>query len=107
MELDTVKANVKFIKESYPKKVRMELVTNLIEAQANKNDEVVENISNLLDQIFSVLLKNLKWSMAESLKDWDYRPIDIMKEAFPKIEKTKWYDMRHKQLIDQLNKIKG
>jgi len=107
MELDTVKANVKFIKDSYPKKTRIELITNLLEAQADKTisgQETVERLQNLIDQIFSTVLGNLKWNIASSKNSWDYRPIEVMQEVFPKIEKTRWYNMRHKQVIDELNK---
>ena len=107
MELDTVKLNIKYIKDSYPKKVRLELINNLLEMQSDKlsgSIEQVENIHNMLDQIFSVVLKNLKWNIASSTNDWDYRPIEVMKEVFPNIDKTRWYNMRHKQVMDQLNK---
>ncbi len=107
MELDTAKANIKFIKESYPKKVRIELINSLLDAQSSQSiqaSETLEKLHNLIDQIFSTILKNLKWNIATSKNDWDYRPIDVMKEAFPKIEKTKWFSMRHQQVIDELNK---
>jgi hypothetical protein len=30
--------------------------------------------------------------MAENTKEWDNTPLDIMEEAFPKLESTKWFE---------------
>jgi DNA-binding ferritin-like protein len=105
MSLDTVVANVKYIKESYPKQTRVELISSLLELESNNSQsEKVENLHKMLDQIFSVILKNLEWNMSATFEKWDYRPIDVMIKVFPKIEKTIWYNLRHKQVIDQLKK---
>ncbi len=105
MQLDTVDANIKYIQSNYPKQTRLELIENLLDAESINSQEEqkkVETLHSLIDQIFSVVLKNLNWNIATSSNDWDYRPIDVMEKVFPNIDKTKWYDMRHKQVIDQL-----
>ena len=113
MKLDTEELNIEFIKENYPKDVRVDLIVSLksLENTAiNKKKTIqgieaqkkVEGLHQIIDQIFSVVLKNLNWNIASSSNDWDYRPINIMKKTFPKIEETQWYDIRHHQVISKL-----
>ena len=113
MQIDTEELNIEYIKENYPKEVRIDLIASLksleniainkkktiegIEAQAK-----VENLHKMIDQIFSVILKNLNWNIASSSNDWDYRPINVMKKTFPNIEQTQWYNIRHEQVISKL-----
>jgi len=33
----------------------------------------------------------LGWTMANSTKEWDTRPLEVMQDVFPKIKKTKWF----------------
>ena len=113
MKLDTQELNIKFIEDSYPKEVRVDLIQSLLvlektvlvkdkTIQGIEASTKVENLHKMLDQIFSVILKNLNWNIASSSNDWDYRPINVMKKTFFNIEKTKWYDIRHQNVIDQL-----
>ncbi len=102
MKLETVEENIKFIEDSYPKDTRVELIVSLLELEKVKDEQNIQNVHNIIDQIFSVVLKNLQWNIASSSNDWDYRPIEIMKKTFPNIENTQWYDIRHKQVISQL-----
>jgi pectate lyase len=115
MQIDTEELNIKYIKENYPKDVRVDLIVSLkslenisinqkktiqgIEAQKK-----IEGLHKMLDQIFNVILKNFDWNISASSDSWDYRPINVMKKSFPKIEKTQWYDLRHAQVISKLNK---
>jgi|GEM_PF-1817154 len=113
MKLDTEELNIEFIKDNYPKDVRVDLIVSLksLENTAiNKKKTIqgieaqkkVEGLHKMIDQIFSVVLKNLNWNIASTSDDWDYRPINIMKKTFPNIEQTQWYDIRHQQLINKL-----
>ena len=113
MNLNTEEANIEFIKENYPKDIRVDLVVSLksLENSAlNKEKTIqgieaqkkVEGLHQMIDQIFSVILKNLNWNIATSSNNWDYRPINIMKKTFPNIEQTQWYNIRHQQVISKL-----
>ncbi|MEA3552993.1 MAG: hypothetical protein U9R39_01180 [Campylobacterota bacterium] len=113
MKLDTEELNIEYIKENYPKEVRKDLIVSLKSLEniaINKkktikgieSEQKVENLHKMIDQIFSVVLKNLNWNMSTSYDSWDYRPINVMKKTFPKIEQTQWYDIRHQQVIDKI-----
>ena len=115
MKLDTEELNIKFINENYPKATRMDLVESLLKLenltinraksiQGIEASQKVTNLHSMMDQIFNVILKNFDWNISASSDSWDYRPINVMKKSFPKIEKTQWYDLRHAQVISKLNK---
>ena len=44
-----------------------------------------------MNQIFSYVLGQLGWSLAENSQAWDNSPLDILQDAFPQIEATQWY----------------
>ena len=91
------------LKENYNRNLRKQVVKTLL----NNEKETGEPNYQLINQIFSYVLKELGWSMAENTKEWDNTPLDIMQEAFPKIESTKWYDeqiLTAKKMIDVLRK---
>ena len=113
MKLDTEELNIEFIKENYPKDVRVDLIVSLkgLEntsinqkktIQGIEAEKKVEGLHQMIDNIFSVILKNLNWNMSSTANDWDYRPINVMKKTFPNIEQTQWYDIRHEQVISKL-----
>jgi len=45
----------------------------------------------MINRIFSYVLSESGWDMADNAKKWDSTPLDVIEEAFPKIESTKWY----------------
>ncbi len=113
MKLDTEELNIQFIKENYPDDVRADLIVslqtleNIVKTQSKTIQAIeaqvkVDNLHKIIDQIFSVILKNLNWNIANTTNNWDYRPINIMKKTFPNIEHTNWYDIRHQQVISKL-----
>jgi len=79
---------IEVLKTHYNRDLRKRVVKTLLkeEKEADKPNY------QLINQIFSYVLKELGWSMAKNTKEWDNTPLDIMQEAFPKIESTKWYD---------------
>jgi hypothetical protein len=94
---------VETLKENYNRDLRKQVVKTLL----NDEKETGEPNYQLINQIFSYVLKELGWSMAENTKEWDNTPLDIMQEAFAKIESTKWYDeqiLTAKKMIDVLRK---
>jgi len=78
---------IQTLKESYNRDLRKQVVKTLLanEKQSESPDY------KIINQIFSYVLKELEWKMAENTKEWDNTPLEIMKETFPKIETTKWF----------------
>jgi hypothetical protein len=82
---------VDFLKAQYPRKTRKQLVSRLLEAEsAHKVDELIR-IEKLINQIFSYVLKELGWTMVTSAKNWDDTALEVMRESFPQIEHSRWY----------------
>ena len=77
---------IEILKNSYKRDIRKQVVKTL-------REEEKKDIPNykLINQIFSYVLGELGWEMSKSTKDWDTSPLDIMEEAFPQIESTKWF----------------
>ncbi len=80
------------LKAQYNKELRKQLVDSLLEAE--DNDET-EKQYKLMNQVFSYVLSQLGWSMADNTQSWDNTPLDVMTEVFPKIKKTKWFKEQH------------
>lgn len=79
---------IEILKTQYNKDIRKQLVASLLEAEA---DNDAEKQKKLMNQIFSYVLAQLGWTMADNAKEWDARPLEVMEEVFPKIRKTQWY----------------
>jgi DNA-binding ferritin-like protein len=80
------------LKAQYNKNLRKQLVASLLESEDN---EETEKQYKLMNQIFSYVLSQLGWTMAENAQSWDSTPLDIMTDVFPKINKTKWFKEQH------------
>ena len=76
------------LKNNYNRDLRKQVVKTIL-SHEKENDKPDYQIIN---QIFTYVLKELNWSMPENTKEWDYTPLDIMEEVFPKIESTKWFN---------------
>ena len=76
------------LKAQYSKELRKQLVQSLRDAEQNGD---ADKQTKLMNQIFSYVLAQLGWTMVSNVKEWDDRPLEVMKEVFPKINKTKWY----------------
>jgi len=79
---------VRALKEQYSKEIRKQLVHSLNETEAEGEKG---KSYQLMNQIFSYVLAQLGWTMANSTKEWDTRPLEVMQDVFPKIKKTKWF----------------
>ena len=90
---------IETLKNTYTKELRKQVVkTILLSEQEHETPDY-----KIINQIFSYVLSQLGWDMAKSNEEWDSKPLDIMKKAFPKIETTKWYQdqiLTTKQTID-------
>jgi len=78
---------IKTLKNSYSREIRKKLVKSIL---ADEKENAIPNYK-VMNQIFSYVLGQLGWTMAQSASDWDKTPLDIMEETFPSIEKTNWY----------------
>jgi len=79
---------IQTLKDNYNRDLRKQVVKTLLQ------EEKVNNEPNykIINQIFSYVLKELDWKMAENTKEWDNTPLDIMEETFPKITTTLWFE---------------
>ena len=78
------------LKESYNRDLRKQVVKTILshEKEYDKPDY------QIINQIFSYVLKELNWNMADHVKEWDNTPLDIMEETFPKLETSKWFEIQ-------------
>ena len=79
------------IRAHYPRDLRKQLIKTILMQEKAKNIAALKESYALIDQIFSYVLKECDWSMANNSEEWDHTPLEIMDEAFPKLSETKWY----------------
>lgn len=79
------------IKAQYNRDLRKQLVKNLIEHEKNNNREGMKPGYQIMNQIFSYVLGELGWKLADNALTWDESPLQILEQAFPHIEETKWF----------------
>jgi len=91
------------LKMQYSRDLRKQLVKTILNNEKDQDNEAVKQQYNLMNQIFSYVLKECNWSMSQNSENWDNSPLDIMAEVFPKLETTQWYkeqDIDVKKNID-------
>lgn len=79
------------IKEQYSRDLRKQVVKTILQNEKANDKEALESSYKTLNQIFSYIISELKWSIANNSNSWDDTPLKIIKEAFPKIETTQWF----------------
>lgn len=84
-------AIIEFLKASYPREVRKGLVKSILAVEKSEDNNARQQQYNLINQIFSYVLKECNWSMPSDSTQLDSRPLEIMQESFPKLDTTKWY----------------
>ena len=87
------------LKDTYNSDLRKQVVKTILHEE-KENEKPNYNIIN---QIFSYVLKELNWTIVANTKEWDNTPLYIMKETFPEIESTKWFKeqiLTAKQMIE-------
>jgi len=62
-----------------------------MESEKSGDKDIQDKNYNTINQIFSYVLHNSNWNIADNATQWDDRPLDIMREVFPQIETTQWY----------------
>jgi hypothetical protein len=94
---------IETLKTHYNRDLRKQVVKTLL-----KNEKEIDTPNyQIINQIFSYILKELGWKMTDNIIEWDNTPLDIMQEVFPKIESTKWYEAQlaaAKKMIDTMKK---
>jgi len=78
---------IKTLKDTYSRDLRKQVVRTILvnEKQSETPDY------KIINQIFSYVLRELDWKMAENTKEWNNTPLDIMEEVFPKLSNTIWF----------------
>ncbi len=79
---------IQTLKDTYPRELRKNVVKSI---QHDEKNNDTDKIYGMVNQIFSYVLKESNWDIADTSANWDSEPLLIMKEAFPKIETTNWY----------------
>ena len=93
---------VETLKTQYNRDLRKQVVKTLL-----KNEkETGKTNYQIIDQIFTYVQKELGWRLPEKEEEWDFTPLDIMKEVFPHIESTKWYALQISTAKNMLDVIK-
>ncbi len=79
---------IQTLKDNYNRDLRKQVVKTILADEKEKDKPDYK----IINQIFTYVLKELNWKMADNTKDWDNTPLDIMEETFPKLEGTKWFE---------------
>ena len=82
---------IESIRAQYNRDLRKQLVKRLLESEKMNDRQGIQSGYNIMNQIFSYVLKERGWTIAENANRWDNSPLEILQQAFPNIESTQWY----------------
>jgi len=82
---------IALLKEQYSRTLRKQLIKTILESEKGSSSSLQEKNYHTLNQIFSYVLHNSNWNIANNATQWDDTPLEIMQEVFPQIETTQWY----------------
>ena len=82
---------VESIKAQYSRDLRKQLVQSILENEKSNDIQSLHGGYKIMNQIFSYVLSKQGWDIAKNAENWDESPLEIMKEAFPKLEQTQWF----------------
>ena len=91
------------IKEQYTRDLRKKLVKSIVTNEKNSDKVALQSSYNIINQIFSYIIGELKWSIPKNTTNWDNTPLEIMSEVFPKIETTEWYKEQKLAVTKSIN----
>ena len=80
------------LKEHYSKEIRRNLIRSILEQEQSISELNKKEVYKTINQIFSFVLQQANWQMGETSQTWDAIPLEVMKETFPKLSNTKWYN---------------
>jgi len=90
------------IKQSYSRDLRKQLVKSILQDEKNGDEEIRKTSYKLMNQIFSYVLSQLGWSIADHADKWDNTPLEIMAEVFPQLESTQWYQRQQLSIKESI-----
>ncbi len=82
---------IETIKQHYTRELRKQLIKSILSDEKKAKGIASEDRYKVINQIFSYVIGALGWSIAQSTQAWDNSPLEIMREVFPKLEQTQWY----------------
>jgi uncharacterized protein (UPF0297 family) len=82
---------ITLLKEQYSRTLRKQLIKTILENEKNGDKVLQDKNYNTINQIFSYVLHNCNWNIADNANNWDDTPLEIMIQVFPQIETTDWY----------------
>ena len=89
------------LRSHYSRDLRKQLVKTVLANEKSDDQSAAKPQYDLLDQIFSYVLKSSDWDIPDNLQGWNQSPLQIMGKVFPKLESTRWY--REKRLAVSRN----
>jgi hypothetical protein len=93
---------IETLKATYSRDVRKGLVKTILDKEREEDEMATLQQYKIINQIFSYVLQQSGWKMGEDSTVWDAKPLEIMKEVFPKLSTTKWYS---EQLLNTKQKV--
>jgi len=82
---------VETLKAHYSRDLRKQLVKSIISSEKNGDQATLQQQYQLINQIFSYVLKESGWKIGVDSKNWNSQPMEVMLEVFPKLETSNWY----------------
>jgi len=75
------------LKDTYNRDLRKQIVKTILANETVNHSPDYK----IINQIFSYVLKELNWKLVDNTENWDNTPLEIMKDSFPKITNTTWF----------------
>jgi len=88
MERDAV---IETLKGHYHRDIRKQLVKSLLRAEKSGDQVAIQQAYQLINQIFSYVLKESGWKIGVDSGAWNAQPMEIMLAVFPKLHTSLWY----------------
>jgi hypothetical protein len=82
---------VQTLKAHYSREIRKQLVKSILQSEKSSDSEAIQHQYQLINQIFSYVLKESGWKIGRDSQKWNAKPMEIMLEVFPKLKETQWY----------------
>lgn len=95
------------LKAQYPRDLRKQLVKTILTHEKDQDKTALKQQYNLMNQIFSYVLRECNWSMGKNSENWDNAPLDIMAEVFPKLNTTQWYKEQNIAVKTNIDVVMG
>jgi hypothetical protein len=91
------------LKEHYSRDLRKGIVKSMLKYEKTSDEESKEASYKVINQIFSYVISQLNWNLAESTSSWNDLPLLVISETFPKIDTTKWFKERQLQVSKSID----